>query len=140
MNISLRLAERQEQLYLELDKDSPMEVVEAEATEAEATEAESETTETETEANEVADKKIFECEYCDFTSNLANTFKNHQNSVRTCPTCSKVFCGYRSKQNFTSHVKKHIVKPKPKCVHCGKEYEFKHLVKKHMLWSKCGRQ
>ena len=124
----LRLAIKQEELYLELDDDSPLEEIEAMEVEIES------------EDDEVVEKEELKCEHCDFSSTIPMVFKRHTNSVRTCETCSEVFCGYRAKENFASHIKKHVpkIKVKHKCVHCEKEFEFKSVLKKHLVWSKCG--
>ena len=84
-----------------------------------------------------------ECENCDFISDHPAAFQKHLNSIRTCSYCSKVFCGKRALKQIQRHEKKEhiiIVKVKPKCTNCDKEFGKKSKLKQHLVWSKCGRK
>lgn len=86
-------------------------------------------------------KKIRKCSNCDFASEYPHTFQRHANSLRTCSQCSKKICGPRSKIELIRHEKTHIGKVKvvSKCEYCNRIYPHRSNLKRHLLWSKCGR-
>ena len=131
---AVRLAKKQEDLYAEVDQldqlDPLLEPNDEPAIDEAIKDDEPE------ESTEMS-----KCEHCEFESNNASSFTNHSNSVKKCDHCSKIFCGPRSIRNLKSHQKEHKFKPNKAhtCIHCKKAFQYPSLLKKHMVWSKCGR-
>ena len=132
---AIRLAKRQEDLYIEIDEDQPNhsllpdEDIEPEVNDEEAA------------IEPPAKKQILECEHCELKSESPGSFQRHKNSVKYCEHCGKVFCGRHAKRQLESHQKEHDFKPKKAhiCDHCKKAFPFPSKLKEHLVWSKCGR-
>ena len=131
---AVRLATKQEDLYAKIDQldqlDPLLEPIVEPAIDDEI-------------KNHASEKstKLSKCEYCDLETNSPSAFKNHSNSVKKCDHCSKIFCGKQSGRKLKSHQKEHNYKPNKAhiCIHCTKSFQYPSLLKKHMLWSECGR-
>ena len=129
---AIRLAIRQEDLYLEIDQDQPSpsllpEDIEPAMEEQIATEHE---------------KEVLKCENCDYMTENPGGFKRHKESITYCEHCSQGFCGKRAKRLLKSHQQEHDFKPKNAhiCDICKKPFKNATLLKNHKIRSKCGRQ
>jgi len=91
---------------------------------------------------EETDEGIIKCSNCDFKTTVPLSMTKHKSSIRVCTVCSKVFCGKHAKRQHESHQKKHkkIRKIPFMCVHCNKQFPTKSSLKKHLVWSACGRK
>ena len=128
---AVRLATQQEELYLEIDYPSNNEQSD-EQVEVEMV-----------ETNESIGPKtvVLKCEHCEFESDLPHVFKNHKKSITNCTECSKIFCGRHAQRDLKRHQKKHSkIQKVYTCEHCRKSFDFNCLLKRHLIWSKCGRQ
>ena len=131
---AVRLATKQEDLYGQIDQlDQPDPLLEPDDQLVIVEEIEN------NEAEEVTN--LYKCEHCDFETNRPSNFKQHSNSVKKCDHCSEIFCGTQSNRKLKSHQKCHNFKPNKAyvCIHCKKPYPTPSLLKKHLVWSKCGR-
>ena len=130
---AVRLAKKQEDLYARIDQIELDPLLEPNNEPA----IEEGTTNDETEESTDLPK----CEHCDFKSNRPSAIKMHSKSVKKCDHCSKIFCGTLSNRKLKSHQKEHIFKPNKAhiCIHCNKPFPISSKLKKHMVWSKCGR-
>ena len=132
---AIRLAKRQEDLYIEIDEDQPNhsllpdEDIEPEVNDEEAA------------IEPPAKKPALECENCEYKSENPGGFKRHKDSVIKCEHCDKAFCGKYAKKQLKSHQKEHDFKPKEAyiCMHCKKPFPRPSKLKEHLVWSKCGR-
>ena len=131
---AVRLAMRQEDLYAEIDQLDQLDPL-LEPNDEPATDEEIENDETEQSTN------LSKCDHCDFESNRPSAFKMHLKSVKKCDHCSKIFCGAKSIPKLKSHQKEHKFKPTKAyiCIHCKKPFQNPSLLKRHLVWSKCGR-
>ena len=91
---------------------------------------------------EETEEGIVKCSNCDFKTTIPLSMTKHKSSIRVCTVCSKVFCGKHAKRQHESHQKKHkkIRKIPFMCVHCNKQFPTKSSLKKHLVWSACGRK
>jgi len=85
------------------------------------------------------EQEILKCSNCDFETERHCNLQQHINSFIQCSLCSMVFCGRYAKRNHKKHQKEHNPKKTFDCEHCSKSFPIKSLLKKHQLWSKCGR-
>ena len=131
---AVRLAMRQEDLYAEIDQLDQLDPL-LEPNDEPASDEEIKNDETEEHT------KLSTCEHCDFKSNSPSAFNKHSNSVKKCDHCSKIFCGKQSNRKLKSHQKEHNFKPNKAyiCIHCNKPFPTPSLLKRHMVYSKCGR-
>ena len=130
---AIRLAIRQEDLYIEIDQDQPSPSLMPEDIEP-AVEQEIAATEHE--------KEVLKCENCDYETEIPAHFQNHKGSIIFCEHCSKCFCGKRAQRMLKTHLKEHDFKPKNAhiCEICKKPFKNATLLKNHKIRSKCGRQ
>ena len=88
---------------------------------------------------EPAVTNVKKCPHCTFETESSRSLKLHTKSFKMCSTCLKVFCGQYAKRNHKRHLQKHE-KPGKVCNICEKEFKYPSDLKKHMVWTKCGRQ
>ena len=132
---------RHEKLYAQLDQlDDLLEPDEVEESVEEQVEMEVEEPEEEPQGEPVKD--VQKCSHCSFESDLPRIFKQHTNSYKICSVCNEIFCGRRSARDFKSHQNTHIVKPNKvhECRICPKSFKYPSELKKHYIWSACGKQ
>ena len=103
-------------------------------------ESDVENTVTEEESEKEPKEDILKCANCEFMTERRCNLQQHINTFIECSECSKVFCGKFAKRQHKSHQKEHKPKKVFNCEHCTKSYPIKSLLKKHLTWSKCGRQ
>ena len=131
---AVRLATKQEDLYAEIDQLDQLDPL-LEPNDEPAVDEEIENDEQEEST------RLSKCENCDFEGKTLSASKKHSNSVKKCDHCSKIFCGNRSTSNLKSHQKEHNFKPKKAniCIHCNKPFQYPSDLKRHLVWSSCGR-
>ena len=132
---------RHEKLYAQLDQlDDLLEPDEVEESVEAQVEMEVEEPEEEPQGEPVKD--VQKCSHCSFESDLPRIFKQHTNSYKICSVCNEIFCGRRSAQKFKSHQNTHIVKPIKvhECRICPKSFKYPSELRKHYIWSACGKQ
>ena len=86
-------------------------------------------------------QEAIKCNNCDFTSQRPTAFKRHENSIISCDSCDKKFCGKRATRHLESHKKEHLYKPKTPyfCTVCNKAFPIKSILKRHVSTTKCGK-
>ena len=119
---AVRLAIKQEDLYIEIDQFEYSENHENSVA---------------VEEPEVFQKETLKCDNCDFETINGGNFKEHTKSTVECSVCLKRFCGLRAKNQLKKHEKSHVQKA---CIHCNKSFKFASDLKKHLVWSACGRK
>ena len=80
--------------------------------------------------------QILKCEFCTYTCTSRSGFRDHQrlkhenNPRYKCEMCSKEFM---LKNDYVSHVNKHLGRLDYTCENCGKKFQHRNSLTKHMM-------
>ena len=86
-------------------------------------------------------ESAFKCHSCKITWKKAKTFANHVKSYEKCSKCQMIFCGMNRQRRLRGHIQReHSEKKSYQCPICPKGFKNPSLLKRHLLWSSCGRQ